>query len=89
MDDKTMVVIVGDLNSRLGAKVQDLVTVSWRYNPVDVGENENGKKLLSICKDNNLMVSNNLIMEFGMLSSALTYRMRSKWVSDIDLCTVS
>ena len=89
MDDKTMYIIVGDLNSRLGNKVKDLVSGSWRYNPVDIGENENGKKLLSICKDNDLVVANNLTTESAMLSSSLTYRMRNKWVSELDLCVVS
>ena len=84
-----MVIIVGDLNSRLGEKVHDLVGGVWTYNPVDVGENENGKKLFNICKDNNLVVANNLKTESATLTSSLTYRMRNKWVSELDLCIVS
>ena len=90
IDDETMIVIVGDLNSRIGAKVHNLISNdSWQYNPVDLGENENGKKLFSICKDNDLVIANNLKTEAVTLTSSPTYRMRSKWVSELDLCIIS
>ena len=73
-----MYVIVGDLNSRIGTKVHDLVNNNnnWQYEPVDPQENDNGKKLFSICKDNGLMVANNLITKDVKLTSSLTYRVR-------------
>ena len=85
-----MYVIVGDLNSRIGTKVDDLVNNNnWQYEPVDLQENDNGKKLFSICKDNGLMVANNLITKDVKLTSSLTYRVRDKWVSELDLCIIS
>ena len=78
------------MNSRVGTKIHDLLNDNrWHYNPVDLGENENGKKLFSICKDNGLMVANNLVTEDVTLTSSLTYRIRNKWVSELDLCIVS
>ena len=70
-----MYVIVGDLNSRIGTKIHDLVNnnnSNWKYEPVDPQENDNGKKLFSICKDNGLMVANNLITKDVKLTSSLT-----------------
>ena len=49
-------VIVGDLNARVGAEVSDLVSRNMSYgydNPVDQVTNDNGKKILAVCKDNN------------------------------------
>ena len=83
------VIIVGDLNSRLGENVHDLVKKSWTYHPVDVGVNENGKKLFNICRDNKLVVANNLRTESATLNSSLTFRVKNKWVSELDLCIVS
>ena len=75
---------------RVGTKIHDLINNNrWYYNPVDLGENENGKKLFSICKDNRLMVANNLVTEDVTLTSSLTYRIRNKWVSELDLCIMS
>ena len=83
------VIIVGDLNSRLGENVHNLVKESWTYHPVDVGINENGKKLFNICRDNKLVVANNLRTESATLNSSLTFRVKNKWVSELDLCIVS
>ena len=91
IEDDTQFVIVGDLNSRLGAKVNDLINIYDKlcYHPIDLGGNDNGKKVLRICKDNNLMVINNLQTEARNFTSALTYRVGKKWKSELDICIVS
>ena len=85
------VVIVGDLNARMGTKVNELVsdTDELNYAPMDSGENENGKKLLSILKDNKMVVVNNLSTSSRNFSSGLTFRMRKIWKSELDLCIMS
>ena len=90
-DENTNYVIVGDLNSRFGSKVCELTKKGekMRYNPVDQSLNDNGKKILQICEDNELFVVNNLQTEFKRFSSALTYRMRKKWISELDVCIES
>ena len=94
-EEDTSYVIVGDLNSRFGKQVSDLINFvpscgnQLRYNPIDLGVNDNGKKVLSICKDNNLVVINNLQTESKSFTSALTYRERNKWKSELDICITS
>ena len=85
------VVIVGDLNARMGTKVNELVsdTDELSYAPIDSGENENGKKLLSILKDNKMVVVNNLSTSSRNFTSGLTFRMRKIWKSELDLCLMS
>ena len=85
-------VIVGDLNARVGAKAGDLISnhQSFMYNvPVDSILNENGKKLLNVCRDNELFITNNLKTSTRAHSGALTFRIRNKWTSQLDLCITS
>ena len=90
-DEDMNYVIVGDLNARFGMKVNELVADNERlnYNPIDMGENGNGKKVLSICKDHNLVVVNNLSTDSASFTSALTYRTRKTWISELDICITS
>ena len=91
-DKSSRYVIVGDLNSRFGTKINELVSPrnqKARYNIIDHGENENGKKMINILKDNNLMVINNLKTESKEFTSSLTYRVRNRWISELDVCIVS
>ena len=55
-------VVLGDLNARCGNNLNTLVknNIEPQYVPVDFRENENGRDLVQICKDNNLLVLNNL-----------------------------
>ena len=85
-------VIVGDLNARVGASVTDLVAYnkSYEYNtPVDAEVNDNGKKLLSVCKDSKLVIVNNLKTQTQCHPGALTFRKGNKWISQLDLCITS
>ena len=48
--------IVGDLNARCGDKVCELTSAGLAYSPIDKAQNENGRQMLQICKDNNILV---------------------------------
>ena len=85
-------IVLGDLNARVGRSAGQLVkhNASYTYSaPVDVTVNDNGKKLLAICGDRNLMLVNNLRTESRSFPGALTFRMRNRWISQLDLCLVS
>ena len=82
-------VIVGDLNARCGDKVRELMVPGVTYNPIDKVQNDNGRDVLQICKDNNLLVLNNLVAEERSFPSDLTFRRRKKWISEVDVCLLS
>ena len=90
-DYKKQYIIAGDLNARFGSKLHELAqgdpTIS--YNPVDLGENDNGKSILQICKDQGLCVVNNLETQGRNFKGDLTYKKRKKWISEIDVCLIS
>ena len=91
IDPKMNYVIVGDFNARLGKNVEKLCDTdpSISYNPVDKGVNDNGDKLISVCKDHHLVPVNNLVTELTAFTGALTFRKRNRWISELDLCVVS
>lgn len=91
VDDSKKYVIIGDLNARVGEKVNELVshTATFKYTMVDPGINDNGKKVLAVCKDRKLLVVNNLSTGSSSFPGGLTYRTRNKWISQLDLCIVS
>ena len=73
--------IIGDMNARLGPKIDDLVTHNRniRYrDQIDPTVNDNGRKLLSVCKDNKLIILNNLEYQMKHFCGALTFRLRNK-----------
>ena len=86
-----MCVVGGDMNARMGQKAQELAgEYVQRYNVVDEGTNTNGRMLLQTCKDNDLVVANNLVtMEGRTLQSGLSFRKKKRWISELDLCMVS
>ena len=83
-------VLGGDINAKLGCTVKELIGGDVRdYNVVDEGKNDNGKTLLSICKDSNLVIANNLVSSCRTLGGALSFRKKQRWVSELDLCVIS
>ena len=74
-------VIIGDLNARVGPKVDELITLNTHYcyqTPVDPIVNYNGKRTM-----------NNLQMKGRCFPGLLTFRKGKKWISQIDLCIAS
>ena len=69
-------VIIGDLNARIGSNVMSLFDSdsSISYNPIDQGVNDNGSRLLCVCRDQNLLPVNNLLTNSTSFSGSLTYR---------------
>jgi hypothetical protein len=59
-----------------------------QYDVIDEGVNENGKTLTRICQLNDLLLVNNLCTPNNSWPSKLTYRKRSKWISEVDLCLI-
>ena len=86
-------VLFGDFNSRFGPVIQTLVKhdPSMNYRVIDPinNPNQNGNRLLGILRDCDLLIVNNL--RYGNLhfDGHLTYRMRSRWVSELDFFIVS
>ena len=91
MDYDLQYVIIGDLNTRFGSKVHDLVADSGKlsYSPIDLGENNNGKAVIQVCKDQKLLVVNNLSTEHNSFKGNFTYKKGKRWVSEVDVCLVS
>ena len=84
-------IIVGDLNARLGKHVHDIVkdNSDLGYRVIDETTNENGRTVIRICQSNQLLPVNNLCTPQNSWPSQLTYRKRSNWISEVDLCLVS
>ena len=83
--------ILGDLNSRVGTpqslKIDDdeLSYVGTDDNIV----NKNGKEILQLCDDNDLVVINNLQYKDKHFKSKLSFRKKANWISEPDLLLVS
>ena len=86
-------ILFGDLNSRLGPAIQTLVERDqfMKYRVIDPvsNPNHNGNKLLGILRDCDLLIVNNLSFRDKHFYGHLTYRMRSRWISELDLFVVS
>ena len=62
-DTNKSYVFGGDVNSRCGELVNELIAdreKEWRYTYEDESVNANGKELLHVCKDNDLLMLNGL-----------------------------
>ena len=89
--DRKSGIIVGDLNTRLGSRVQELGT--WHpgvsYDVNDKTVNANGRTLIDLCVANQLLPVNNLHTSTHSWGSSLTYRKKNIWISEVDYCIVS
>ena len=82
----------GDLNARCGSKVNDLLKDDdsfLSYKIIDHTVNNNGKELVQICSDNDLLLVNGLETNEGCFQGELTFRRRKKWISDVDKIVMS
>ena len=84
-------VLVGDFNARCGDKVNELTSQGpgLTYHIVDSTINSNGTDIIQVCKDNSLMVLNNLQSSNNFFQGGLTFRRGKKWISELDLCIIS
>ena len=91
VSDDLHYVIVGDFNARCGDGVHELVQQNpiLQYRIVDTAVNSNGRDILQVCTDNNLVILNNLQSDSKFFQGGLTFRKKKKWVSEIDLCLLS
>ena len=88
--EDTSYIIVGDLNARCGTQVHQIAQQlpEVRYTPVDTVVNSNGREVTQICIDNSLLLLNNV--ESGkQFPGGLTFRRKTKWISELDLCLLS
>ena len=92
LDQDHRYAIMGDMNTRCGLAVNDLVNgkESLLYSCKDIVQNDNGKKLIGICRSNSLLPLNNLrVSRTKCFEGGLTFRKRERWISEIDYCVVS
>ena len=86
-------ILLGDLNSRLGCATQTLVDrdPALEYTVTDPvnSPNYNGSNLVGILEDCDLFVVNKMTYRNKCFGGHLTYRIRTRWVSELDLFIVS
>ena len=51
--------------------------------------NENARKTLHLCCENNLLVLNNLKQKDTLYPGAMTYRRGNTWISELDICLLT
>ena len=83
-------IFLGDMNARMGRNADELVrdNPELSYDVIDAGVNANGRVLTRICKENSLILVNNLCTPGNTWPSKLTYRKRGNWISEVDLCLI-
>ena len=83
---------MGDLNARMGNRIQNLVEcdldILYSNNP-DPVVNANGREVLSLCKTLSFWPINHLVHGASHCEGDLTYRMKNRWISQLDwgLCS--
>lgn len=89
-------VLMGDMNCRFGKTVRYLLNdcednmLSYPVISDDIGHaNDNAEILTAICKDNGLLVLNNLRTLNKHFTSNKTYRKGGVWISEIETCSVT
>lgn len=90
VQNHSKVVILGDFNSRVS--IPDLLDVDGRqceYRGVkDLVLNNNGKRLLDICRNDDLVVANHLRFEGKQFGGNMSYKQGMNWISELDLCLI-
>ena len=90
MNDKEKVLILGDLNARVGnPAISDRKGQKYiSSNIEDTTQNSAGKKLLKVCNEKSLTIANHLVVGDKVFGGKLSYRQGKKWKSEIDLCII-
>ena len=90
-DTSKTVFIMGDLNSRIGVpddRICNGESLDY-YECEDLNVNDNGKNLLMLCEENNVVVVNNLRYRGKHFNSKLSFRKKNAWISEPDALVVS
>ena len=96
--ESSSVIIIGDLNTRFGASVRNVlrndpsVSDAFTYPIIPdnvVNPNDNALVLSTLCKDNDLLVINNLKSESKHFVGGKTYKKKDEWVSELDVVVAS
>ena len=96
--ESSHVILMGDLNTRFGASVRDMLrgefsrhdTLSYPLIPDEfVTPSDNAFMLSTICQDNDLLVINNLKTDNKHFVSGKTYKKKDVWVSELDVVVAS
>ena len=82
------VIVLGDFNGRVGTPlVRNEEGQIYQYSGgLDAVTNNNGRALMNICNNNDMVIVNNLLLGDKHFKGNLTYRQGRRWVSEIDLC---
>ena len=90
INEKEKVVILGDFNARVGKPdIFDSEGNKLEYvDTCDKTQNAPGKKLINLCKEKSLVISNHLRYGNKIFGGNLSYRKGKKWISELDLCLV-
>ena len=98
-NDNSRVLIMGDLNARLGTSVRCVLDDEPQVNhtlftypliPDEVANpNDNAYILTTMCKDNDLLVINNLKYDTKHFVGGKTYKKKDVWVSELDVAVAS
>ena len=83
-------IIFGDLNARVATPDLTQVAPNLNYPSCkDDTMNYNGRQLLKLCRDNDLVIVNNLKLHDVAFPSGLSYRKGNNWTSELDYCLIS
>ena len=90
-------IVIGDFNARCSKDVESIASNvqangSFSYEPSTdsaIVANPNGKHLVQLCKDCQLLILNNLKFNAKRFPGGLTFRRKNQWISEIDLCLLS
>ena len=88
--DAGKVVAMGDFNARVGTPIiTDASGNSYQYRGVkDDYINSHGRTLVNVCNNNSMVIANHLCYNGRNLGGELSFKRRSTWISEIDLCLV-
>ena len=90
-DGSKRIFIMGDLNSRVGIPTTlEIGNEKCVYEGVeDTTVNQNGRCLLDMCEDSELVIVNNLKVGDRHFKSKLSFRKKANWISEPDILLAS
>ena len=85
--------IIGDFNARVWTKENlNGCCTGNDYSYCDLKDNamnENGPKLLKLCRDTNGVIMNNIMSKDQHYKGSLCFKRKQTWISEINLCVCS